>query len=339
MLQAQAPAPVHGVPYLRLVWNRIVDMNGELGSVESAEFSPDGSRIAAVTKYSNDISVWRTADGTRLWNFRADEEQEIAVFSRDGRWLASGGEDDVLRVFEAETGKLTKTIPHPAGIDALHWSPDGRFLATGDENGVVRLFRLTDWSLAGQAQVGKEAVNELDFSPDSKLLLVTADSNAARVLDTATMKEVKAFSRDGKSPRTTGRFSHDGKMIAVGGMGGEILVWDYTSGELIRAINFTGQKVETLIFHPEGGYLLYAGHDPHIRVVRIQDGSAVHLSQPVDHAEYVTVSRNGSWVASAHQDGIIRLWVWMRGDPGLNKRLHSALEKKQEESAAARKKN
>ncbi|MDZ7639118.1 MAG: WD40 repeat domain-containing protein [Bryobacterales bacterium] len=48
-------------------------------------------------------------------------------------------------------------------------------------------------------------------------------------------------------------------------------------------------------------------------------------------AEYVTFSRNGSFVASAHQDGVLRLWVWMRGDAGLNRRLHSELTRRPDE--------
>lgn len=71
----------------------------------------------------------------------------------------------------------------------------------------------------------------------------------------------------------------------------------------MQRLNFTGQKIETLTFSPDGLYLLYAGHDPHIRVVRISDWALVHQSMPVDNAEYIAFSKNGSFLASAGPPG------------------------------------
>lgn len=335
---AQAPAPTQGVPYLRLVWNRVADFNGELGSVECAEFSPDGKFIASATKYSNEIAVWRVADGTQVWAAQAEQEVERVAFSPDGKWLVSGSEDDLLRVFHAGTGKLEKTLQHTEGIDSLRWSPDGTVLATGEETGIVRLWAMPEGKLLGQGKV-EGAINELDFTSDGRLLLVVGDRTGARIFDTATMNVAKVIHTGGVAPTIAGRISPDNQLVAVGGHEGKIHVWRLSDGKQVRLLNYTGQKVETLAFSPDGEYLIYAGHDPHIRVIRVSDWAMVHLSQPVDNAEYVTFSRNGSFVASAHQDGVVRLWVWMRGDHELNKRLHSELMRKQaQEDAASRSK-
>lgn len=335
---AQAPAPTQGVPFMRLVWGRVADLNGELGSVECTEFSPDGKMIASATKYSNEISVWRVADGALLWSVQVEQEMERVAFSPDGQWLAAGGEDDQLRLFQARDGKLHLKLRHDDGIDSLRWSPDGSILASGEETGVVRLWRMPEGKLLAQGKV-EGAINELDFTSDGKLLLVVGDKTGARLFETSTMKVVRTFHDNGSAPTIAGRISPDDQFVAVGGHEGKIYLWRLADGRQVRLINFTGRKVETLAFNPEGEYLIYAGHDPHIRAVRIADGALVHQSQPVDNAEYVTFSRNGSFVASAHQDGVIRLWVWMRGDPDLNQRLHSELMKKQAEDAKRRRAN
>jgi WD40 repeat protein len=332
---AQAPPPTQGVPFLRLIWARVADLNGELGSVECAEFSPDGRLLASATKYSNEIAVWRVADGALVWSARAEQEVERVAFSPDGRILAAGGEDDLLRLFSAADGKLLRTLRHGSAIDSLRWSPDGSLLATGEESGAVRLWRMPGAEPAGEGKVGG-AVNELDFSSDGKLLLVVGDASALHLYETAGMRVARLFHRNGSSPRICGRMSPDGRLAAVAGQDGFLDVWRLKDGELVRRLNFTGQKVETLAFSPDGQYLLYAGHDPHIRAVRVSDWALVHLSQPVDNAEYVAFSRNGSFVASAHQDGVIRLWVWMRGDAELNKRLHNSLMEQQATEDAAK---
>jgi WD40 repeat protein len=298
---AQAPAPTQGVPYMRLVWGRVADLNGELGSVECTEFSPDGKFIASATKYSNEIAVWRVADGTQVWSLQAEQEVERVAFSPDGKWLAAGGEDDLLRLMDASNGKVHKTLQHTEGIDSLRWSPDGAMLATGEETGIVRLWRMPEGTLIAQGKVAG-AINELDFSSDGKTILVVGDKTGARLFDTASMKVVKVFESNGAAPTIAGRISPDGGLVAVGGHEGKIHLWRLTDGQPVRLINFTGRKVETLAFSPDGEYLIYAGHDPRIRVVRIADGALVHESEAVDNAEYVTFSRNGSFVASAHQE-------------------------------------
>lgn len=337
-LPAQAPPPTQGVPFLRLIWARVADLNGELGSVECAEFSPDGRWVATATKYGNDISVWKVADGTLLWSTKAEQEVERVAFSPDGTMLAAGGEDDLLRLFSPLDGKLMKTLPHTSGIDSLRWSRDGAFLATGEEDGIVRLWSMPEARQVGQGKVGG-AINELDFTPDGKLLLAAGDLNGVRIFSTKDMLLLKELGRDGNAPTISARFSPDGKLVAAAGREGHVVIWDLAGGNIVRHMNFTGQKVESLTFSPDGLYLLYAGHDPHIRVIRLADWSLVHLSQAVDNAEYLSFSRNGSFLASAHQDGAVRLWVWMRGDAELNKRLHRELMKKQAEEDALKRRS
>ena len=333
---AQAPPPTQGVPFLRLIWARVADLNGELGSVECAEFSPDGRLIATATKYGNDISVWRVNDGTLVWSTKAEQEVERVAFSPDGKVLAAGGEDDLLRLFNAADGKLLSSVRHSSGIDSLRWSRDGAMLATGEESGIVRLWSMPQAKQIGQGKI-EGAINELDFTTDGKLLLAVGDKSGVRVFNTSDMSVARVLSAAVPAPTIAGRISPDNSLVVAAGHNGIVQLWRLADGQPVRQINFTGQKIETVTFSPDGNYVLYAGHDPHIRVVRISDGALVHQSQAVDNAEYVAFSRNGSFVASAHQDGAVRLWVWMRGDPGLNRRLHTELMKKQDEEDARNK--
>ncbi len=190
-------------------------------------------------------------------------------------------------------------------------------------------------SRLGQQKVNG-AVNELDFTADGKLLAAVGDK-AGSLSSNFGHDTPHALQRPGGTPTIAGRFAPDGTHFAAAGHDGHIVLWKMDGGAVAANYNFTGRKIETLTFHPGGAYLIYAGHDPHIRVIRLSDGALVHMSQAVDHAEYAAFSRNGSFLVSAHQDGAVRLWVWMRGDPQLNKRLHESLMKRQDEEDAAAK--
>jgi WD40 repeat protein len=93
-------------------------------------------------------------------------------------------------------------------------------------------------------------------------------------------------------------------------------------------------------WHPGGDYILFAGHDPYIYTYRVSDifqykNDRIRIASKVwagDHAEYIDFSKSGSHLVSAHQNGLIKLWVWMGEDPGLNDKRHKGVKKIQSEA-------
>jgi len=54
-----------------------------------------------------------------------------------------------------------------------------------------------------------------------------------------------------------------------------------------------------------------------------------HKVRAGDNSEYIDFNSDGSFLASAHQNGLIRLWVWMGEDPDLNEKRHSWVKEQQ----------
>ena len=49
------------------------------------------------------------------------------AFSPDNRWLASGGKDNVIKIWDLATGNILRTLyGHTANVNALVVSPDGK---------------------------------------------------------------------------------------------------------------------------------------------------------------------------------------------------------------------
>ncbi|MFW5831672.1 MAG: WD40 repeat domain-containing protein [Prolixibacteraceae bacterium] len=333
---------------LEPVWSRVADALGEPGSVESAEFSPNGKYIVSGTKYDFAVIMWRTSDGAELWRAYTEQEVERVGWSADGKYVAAGSEDFLVTVYDAETGEVFKILEHTQGIDGLTWSNTGSLLVTGEERtetendatkGFIRVFDMPSGNEIQTIDFGN-TVNELFFSKDDKYLLAVGHG-AVKVYNVADWSLVQTLDPGYYTIFTSGNFSPDAKYVFAVGQGGtsrgNCYLWDWQSGELLKMFNHTGKKIESVNWHPNGQYIAYAGHDPYIYVYRLNDilnfgNDAIPVAHKVwasDHAEYIDFNADGSFLVSAHQNGLIKLWVWMGEDSGLNARRHEWIKKQQ----------
>lgn len=356
VLLVAAPVQAGGTLGLNHVWSRIADLNGELGSVESAEFSPDGQHIVAGTKFDYTVRVFRVADGHQVMFRQLAQEIERVAWTMDGRYVASVSEDGLLQVFDAMAGgDPVFTYEHENGIDGLAASPDGRFLATGRERvdgiGVIRIFSTTDWSLIEEIE-HPGTVNEIDFSADGRMMASVGD-RAARIYAVDGWRQMHDWDLPREEPLLSGdhiyintKFSPDGRHLAIGGTHGFVYLYDTANGELVRRFNKTGQKTETVEWTKDGRYLLVAGHGTTIDFYSAEqlldktidnDSLPYALRAPVSDAlEYMHFNRQGTMLTTAHQDGTVQLWTFMSDDPTINERRHREVRAIQDRAAAQR---
>ncbi len=333
---------------LEPVWSRVADALGEPGSVESVEFSPDGKYMVSGTKYDNSVVMWRTSDGAELWRAYAKEEIERVGWSADGKFVAACSEDYLVTVYESKNGEVFKILKHEKAIDGLTWSNKGSLLVTGEEmtklpdgttQGWIRIFDMPSGKEIKKLNHGN-TINELFFSNDDKYLLAVGHG-AVKIYKTDDWSLVQTLANEYFTTFTSGVFSPDGKYVFAVGQGGtsrgNCYLWEWESGKLLKMFNHTGKKIESVSWHPNGQYIAHAGHDPYIYVYRVNDilkfGNdeipVAHRVWAGDHAEYIDFNADGSFLCSAHQNGLIKLWVWMGEDPAMNSKRHEWVREQQ----------
>lgn len=120
--------------------------------VYGVAFSPDG-RLAAISNHPNgSVSIWGADFTQRRASFPAHDMSTWGLsFSPDGKTLATGGADNVVRLWDTASWEVRHQLPHEEmrtlvayknSVLCTAFSPDGDLLITGGLDGVLTVWRL-----------------------------------------------------------------------------------------------------------------------------------------------------------------------------------------------------
>ncbi len=208
--------------------------------VFSVAFSPNGERLAA-GNWNRNIMLWEVHSGTVLqlingrfkhfWEPKGDDRGghtnsvNSVAFSPDGRTLASGGFDKVIKLWDVETGTLLKTFKgHGDAVLSVTFSPDGKVLASGSYDKSIKLWEIVSGKILQTMRGHQKAVTSVNFRPDGQILASGSfdrtvklwEVNSGQLLDTL---------KGHKDYVNAVVFSSDGHLIASASGDDTVKLW------------------------------------------------------------------------------------------------------------------
>ncbi len=258
--------------------------------------------------------------------------RETMYSSDRSRFLTTGLEASTA-VRDSRTGQSLVMLP--GRVEGAAFSPDGERLALRNGSSVIQVWDLPNRRESFRLKGHREAVHDVDFSPDGRLLVSVSAVGSVKVWSGLAGREIldsgiawgMSLSSDGRrlahaylpdwvavrdtqSGRLVTRlrrvhrqvlaltFRPDGKELATGDVFGQTALWEVETGRLRRVLSGHNHTVGYLTFSPDGRQLSTASWDGSVCVWDPETGQLLRkFSEPVGKAWGIVFSPDGRHMA------------------------------------------
>ncbi|MFC7527711.1 pentapeptide repeat-containing protein [Actinoplanes sp. GCM10030250] len=275
-------------------------------------------RAAMVAAVGTDADELRSADtlGAALPGVTTAEPQiassavvNAVAVSSAVRLLAGGGEDGVVRIWDAANGFPLRVLPgHTGPVRAVAFTADGRCLASAGDDDVIRIWDIATGRTVRELTGHSSRIRSLAYSPDGGHLAGGGEDEKVRVWNTATGRTVHTLTGHSGGIRCVA-YRPGGQHLASAGEDESVRIWDTATGRTEHTlIRHTG-TIHAIAWAPTGDRIASASDD---RQIYLWDVAAEATVQTMaGHRGWVrtlSFSAEGRRLASAGDDGTIRIW-------------------------------
>lgn len=275
--------------------NLIARLVGEAPRIESLCFSPNGKLLAVAGSAParfGEVQLWDTTTNGLLRSFRVASDSLYGIsFSPQADRIAVGCADKTVRILAVSDGKeLLKFDNHSDWVFATTFTVDGKRILSGSRDQAMKLIDAANGQFIDDINKLLEGVLCLARHPKEDIVayggelgtprIYKISDNQGRTAANNDVNLVRAFEKL-PGPVHAIAYSPDGQAIAVGGVGGEVRLFNTSDGKRIATLKGHEGAIFAVAFHPEQKQIVTGGFDGKVRIFETTNGDLVKEFVPV----------------------------------------------------------
>ena len=231
------------------------------------------------------------------------------AYSPDGQTLASGSNDNTIKLWNVKTRKLLQTLTgHSSLVSSVAYSPDGQTLASGSDDNTIKLWNVNTGNLLQTLNGHSKWVYSVAYSPDGQTLASGSADNTIKLWNVNTGNPLQTL--NGHSSWVISvAYSPDGQTLASGSKDKTIKLWNVNTGKLLQTLKGHSNPVCSVAYSPDGQTLASGSDDNTIKLWNVKTGKLLQTLTGQSHSvRSVAYSPDGQTLASASGDKTIKIW-------------------------------
>ena len=246
------------------------------------------------------------------------------IFSPDGRYVLTAGEDKALKLWDFATDKLIRTwFPHHKEISIIAFSSNGRMILSGGEgDDDKREFKLWDIATGSEVkrsrtQSGEPTTSQDDaffdgaggvlaVSPSGRMIL-TEEYTERKLWDASTGQELRSLG-EGGGAQGKAVFSADERLILTDGPNNIPKLWDVETGKEVRSFRGHDKPVTAVALSADGKLGLSGSEDETIRLWNLETGQELRSIKVESQIDTIEFSPDGRLALSHSLGDEFQLW-------------------------------